>query len=93
LKGSEKLITIRGIVIPVDWDEKGNVVAAAISTNDEDEYFIDKDHKGEELLHFIQEEVEVSGVARENEDKKAIAVQAYILTKGWGRKGISQVKT
>ena len=63
----------------MDWDEKGNVVAAAISTNDEDEYFIDKDHKGEELLHFIQEEVEVSGVARENEDKKILAVQKYIL--------------
>ena len=66
----------------MDWDEKGNVVAAAISTNDEDEYFIDKDHhKGEELLHLIQEEVEVSGVARENENKKIIAVQDYILRK------------
>ena len=33
------------------------------------------------LLHFIQEEVEVSGVARENEDKKILAVQKYILKK------------
>ena len=66
----------------MDWDEKGNVVAAAISTHNEDEYFTDKDrHKGEELLHLIQEEVEVSGVARENENKKIIAVQDYILRK------------
>jgi hypothetical protein len=32
-----------------------------------------------ELLHFIQEDVEVSGVAREDEDKKIITVQKYIL--------------
>jgi len=63
----------------VDWDEKGKVVAAAISTHNEDEHLIDNDYKGEELLHFVQEEVEVSGVAKENKDKKIIAVQKYIL--------------
>ncbi len=66
----------------MDWDEKGNPVAVSISTHQEDEYFTDKDrHKGEELLHLIQEEVKVSGVARENENKKIIAVQDYILRK------------
>ncbi len=83
----DKLITIRGIVIPVDWDEKGNPVAVSISTHQEDEYFIDKDyHKGKELLHSIQEEVEVSGVVREDEDKKIISVQKYILKKAVGSK-------
>ncbi|MBC8456872.1 MAG: hypothetical protein H8D67_02615 [Deltaproteobacteria bacterium] len=78
----DKLITIRGVVIPVDWDEKGSVVAIAISTPNEDEYLIDKDHlKGKELLHLIQEEVEVSGVVREDKDKKIITVQKYILKK------------
>jgi len=68
----------------VDWDEKGSVVALAISTPNEDEYLIDKDHfKGKELLHLIQEEVEVSGVVREDEDKKIITVQKYILKKAW----------
>ena len=75
----DKPLTIKGIVIPVDWDEKGKVVAAAISTHDEDEYLIDPNYKGKELLHFVQEEVEVSGVAKENKDKKIIAVQKYIL--------------
>jgi len=75
----ERLITIRGIVIPVDWDEKGKVVAAAISTHNEDEYLIDNDYKGEKLLHFVQEEVEVSGIARKNKDKKTITVKKYIL--------------
>ena len=66
----------------MDWDEKGRVVGIAISTPSEDEYLVDKDHhKGEELLHLIQEEVEVSGVAREEEDKRIITVQKYILRK------------
>jgi hypothetical protein len=66
----------------VDWDEKGKVVAAAISTHNEDEYLIDKDHhKGKELLHLIQEEVEVRGVARKDKDKKIITVEKYILRK------------
>jgi len=58
------------------------VVGIAISTPSEDEYLVGKDHpKGEELLHFIQEEVEVSGVVREDQDKKVITVQKYILKK------------
>lgn len=73
-------VTIKGLVIPVDWDEKGTVVAVAISTHDEKEYLIDRDQKGQELLHFIQQEVQASGVLREREDKKKIiAVQRYTL--------------
>jgi hypothetical protein len=74
-----KIITIRGIVIPVDWDEKGKVTAAALSAHNEEEYSIDQDYKGEELLHHIQKEVEVIGVVRKNNRKKIIAVQKYIL--------------
>jgi hypothetical protein len=77
----DKLITIKGIVIPADWDEKGRVVAIAISTTNEDEYLIDENYTGKKLLHFIQEDVEVSGVVREDEDKKIITVQRYILKK------------
>jgi len=42
----DELTTIRGIVIPVDWDENGNVLAAAISSPDEQVYFIELDKKG-----------------------------------------------
>ena len=84
-KVGDKLITIRGIVIPMDWDEKGKVVATAISTHTEEEYLIFNDYKGKELLHLIQEVVEISGVVREDEEK-IITVQKYILKKGVGSK-------
>jgi len=61
---------ISGIVVPLNWDEVEKVVAVALSANTEDEYLIDENCKGRELLHFLQEDVEVSGVVREDEDKK-----------------------
>ena len=78
-KAGNNLVTIRGIVIPADWDEKGNVVAVAVSTYDEVEYVIDRHEKGEELLPLIRKEVEVSGLVHEDESSKTIAVKKYRL--------------
>jgi len=88
MKGREMPITIRGIIIPADWDEKGRVVTVAVSGQNEQEYLIDKDYKGRELMHYIEEEVEVRGIATEAKDKKMITVQKYILKKALGQEGI-----
>jgi 5S rRNA maturation endonuclease (ribonuclease M5) len=72
-----EVITIKGIVLPVDWDEKGNVIAAALSTHKEEEYLIDHDYKGRKLMDYIQHEVEVSGVVRRNNNKKTITITTY----------------
>ncbi len=77
-----RLSTIRGIVIPVGWDEKGNVDAAAISTYDEDEYLIDNHDKGRELLALIREEVEVSGILREEKNRLIMKIKEYRLKPG-----------
>jgi hypothetical protein len=83
IKSKKKLTTVRGIVIPVEWDEKGMAIAVALSTHTEDEYLIDPNYMGKELLRYVQEDVEVSGMAKENKDKKTklITVQKYILKK------------
>jgi hypothetical protein len=84
MKKADKPITIKGLVIPVDWDEKGRVIAAAISTCDEDEYLIEKIYKGEELLGLLRREVEVRCVVRERENKKKVRVQEYSISKDEG---------
>jgi len=86
----DKPLTVKGIVIPVDWDEKGKVVATALSTHNEDEYLIDPNYKGKELLHFVQKEVEVSGIARKSKDKKTITVKKYILKNHGIRKALER---
>jgi hypothetical protein len=75
------LVEISGIVIPVDWDQTGRILAAAIATNDEDEYRIDEREKGRKLLQFINKNVQVSGEVREEEGRKIINVKQYRLQK------------
>lgn len=68
----------RGILIPMDWDKKGNVVAVAISTIKEEEYLIENNAQGEEMLKLIQKEVEVRGEVKEDKSgKKRVVVQHY----------------
>ena len=70
--------TIRGLVAPVAWDDKGNVLVAAILTHFEEEYLIAQNGWGEALLAFLRQEVKVSGLVMENESgKKIITVKNY----------------
>ena len=40
------MICIEGVIIPANWDNKGNVVDLAVATRDEEEYLItDKDEE------------------------------------------------
>ena len=78
-KAGNNLVAIRGIVIPADWDEKGNITAVAVSTYDEVEYFIENHEKAEELKAVIREEVEVHGILREGKNRPVIKVKEYRL--------------
>ncbi|MDO9567752.1 MAG: hypothetical protein Q7J15_13590 [Candidatus Desulfaltia sp.] len=76
----DKPTTVRGIVIPVEWDEEGIALAAVISGLDEQEYMIEQDEKGKELLEFIRHEIEVDGVVRKAiKGCKTITVKNYRL--------------
>ena len=81
MEAEQKLTCIEGIIVPVDWDEKGNVIGAAISCHGEVEYRIDNNTKGSELLSFIQEEVEATGIVREKANRKVITVTEYQISK------------
>jgi 5S rRNA maturation endonuclease (ribonuclease M5) len=81
MEAEQKLTCINGIIVPVDWDEKGNVIGAAISCHGEVEYRIDNNTKGSELLSFIQEEVEATGIVGKKDDRKLIAVTEYQISK------------
>jgi 5S rRNA maturation endonuclease (ribonuclease M5) len=87
MKAGENLTTVRGVVIPVDWDESGNAISVAISSDDENEYHVKEDETGKQLLGLTQEEVEVSGVVREKEDKRLISVREYNVIKDAGSRG------
>jgi len=71
------MTAVTGVIVPTDWDEKGNVISIAISSHDETEYLVDKKGKGPELLLLIRKEVEVRGVVREEENRKIITVRKF----------------
>jgi len=64
--------TISGIVIPIEWDDYDDSTRVAIQTSDEKEYLVDRNKKGKELLELIEEEVEATGVVREDGDSNYI---------------------
>lgn len=69
--------TVRGLILPVDWDEKGNVTRVAIMAAKEEEYLVEENAGWGRLLDLIQREVEVRGVMREEASQKIIMVEDY----------------
>jgi hypothetical protein len=78
-----RFTTIRGILVPADWDNEGNAVEVAVSTPGENEYVIEPDSKGRELLRLLRREVEVTGLlGKGKKDHKTITVKSYALRSG-----------
>jgi hypothetical protein len=71
-------VTIRGLIVPMDWDDRGNITGVAISTPFEEEYRIELDQRGEELLAFVRARVTATGVVTlDAQGRKVIMVESY----------------
>ena len=69
--------TIVGYVIPYEWDNEDNVISISVSTDDDD-YLVELNKLGEELFDFLDEDVEITGIVREDKDgTKRIKVTGY----------------
>ena len=74
----EDSITIRGLLVPIDWDEKGNITEIAVSTYFEEEYLIQKNVREEALLPFLRQKVKVIGFVRmDARGRKVVRVEEY----------------
>jgi hypothetical protein len=70
--------TIRGLLVPVDWDERGNITETAVSTYFEEEYLIERNARGEALLPFLRQKVKVVGlVSMDERGRKVVRVEEY----------------
>jgi hypothetical protein len=71
------MINIEGIIIPVSWDAKGNVIGMAIATHKEEEYFIEDNGKASKLISYLRQEVKISGVLKDRGGKKFIKIMKF----------------
>jgi len=70
-------------VVPVEWDEEGDILAVSILTDNEDEYVVDHEGKGREFLDFINAEVEVDGYVDIVNGEKRIKIKNYFIKRRW----------
>jgi hypothetical protein len=76
MKSPERVLSVlSGIIIPVEWDDKGHISAIALSTFDEEEYLISN---SEELIGFLRQEVEVTGNISASDKKKSVFVHNFV---------------
>lgn len=72
--------TISGLILPVEWDEKDNIIGVVIETADEESFIVEADKKGKELLKLIHHEIEATGGVREGEyGNMYIKLKSYAL--------------
>ena len=90
--------TISGMVVAAGWNDDGDVTAVAInvityvddsetgeSQEVAEDFLVGDTEKGRELLNMVSDEVEVTGVVKEDEDgNKTILVSAYKLVEPSG---------
>ena len=72
-------VTVRGILLPSEWDESGAVIALTLFTFDEDEYRVERDETMQELLNVLRHELLVEGHFRWEQDRKIIRISEFNL--------------
>ena len=74
----KRMPKIKGLIIPSNWDEKGNIKAVSLHTSDEKEYRVEYGGVGMELLVHLHHKVEATGKISERLDgRRYISVHSY----------------
>ncbi len=55
-------ISLKGILIPSNWDEKGNITSLKIASANEKEYIISNQDVTDMIARYLRKEITVSGV-------------------------------
>ena len=86
MKSSKKgLSMLSGIIIPVEWDEEGNITSIALSTYKEEEYIINRNEKFQGLVNVLRQEVELTGDVKMDHKKKTISVHSFMVKSNSGK--------
>jgi hypothetical protein len=65
---------VKGLVIPSDWDDYGDIVGISIATSNENEYLVRKNRNENILRQRLGKSVVVCGVISEEDNREIIIV-------------------
>jgi hypothetical protein len=83
-------VTISGIITATGWDDHEQVQDVSISATDEQEYWVESDKLGKELLQRVQSQVKVTGWVTQSEDgKKRIRVTRFQIIREYDHEKIN----
>jgi len=79
-ENGERRIMIKGLVIPVDWDQAGNVRTIAVLTDDEGEYQVVPAGVGDQLTVHLRSEILADAVLMDaTGPAKRVRVDSYAI--------------
>jgi len=71
-------ISLKGILIPSNWDEKGNIISLKIASANEKEYVISNQDVSDMIATYLRKEITVTGVLEQGGAITYIHVQDVI---------------
>lgn len=74
--------TIYGIVIPTDWDDRGNILQLAIVTYDEGKISVVPNDRGTALMTCLRKAVQVQGILRQGNGLQEIEIHTFAIDPG-----------
>ena len=84
-KRSTAFIKAMGVVTSAKWDENDNIIGVSIQTLDEEEYIVEFNKIGRELITCLHKRVEASGSVRERMDgKQILKIISYKMIDNYG---------
>ena len=75
-----KKVDLVGIVTAFDWDDDENINRVSLCVDDDEEYLIDDDQKGKELLTLVKTEIRAVGESYLDENKNyCLKIQRFTI--------------
>ena len=71
----ERTITVRGILMPADWNDQGEVVGIALATNEEKEFIIEG--RTRDFAPHVRKEVEMKGIVKKRHGADVLHVTDF----------------
>jgi len=71
--------SIKGILVPAEWDDDGGVTRTVIMTFDEDTYVVANDSLGQILNSHVRQVITINGEVIIHGNVKHICVEQFII--------------